>query len=538
MGSDKSIIVPALDTKVAVRFLFCVSLKILPEAAPLLVGQRVYHKQKSSMNDQTKSLHRSISPGLCLFFAALAILPPAQIRAQSLGSAESFAALGATTVTNTGTTHVNGNVGVSPGTGITGFPPGQIANGAIHANDSTASQAHASLGTAYTAFAGLTSPPANNLSGADLGGMTLAPGVYRYNNSATLGARLTFDAQGDAAARFVVQIGTTLITSGTSSVVLINGANARNVFFQVGSSATLGAGSSFIGNILAYTSVTTVSGSTVTGRLLAVNGAVTMDTNDVTMPMLSTAGGKADFDGDKDGDFVFENLQNGQHMIWLLNNGQYQTGVSLPTLATAWQIASAADFNADGYADLIWQNLTTGQRTIWLMKNGQFQDIVELPVVELSWQIASAADFNADGYADLVWQNLTTGQRTIWFLKNGVLQGGYVLGTVETAWQIAGAADFNADGHADLVWQNLATGQRSIWFLKNGQQQSGVFLSSVDTAWRIVGAADFDADGHADLVWEYGNSSWRTIWLMKNGVFQSSVDVQRTTGNNWKIAVH
>jgi len=208
-------------------------------------------------------------------------------KAQSLGSAENFAVLGASTVTNTGASTINSSVGVSPGSAITGFPPGIIINGGLHAADATATQAHADYAAAYTAFAGLVSPPANDLSGADLGGKTLTPGVYRYATSATSSGVLTLDAKNDPSARFVIQIGTTLITSGSSSVVLINGADARNVYFQVGTSATLGSGSSFIGNILAYASVTTVSGTTVTGRLLALTGAITLDTNNVTSPGLT-----------------------------------------------------------------------------------------------------------------------------------------------------------------------------------------------------------------------------------------------------------
>jgi hypothetical protein len=240
------------------------------------------------MTNRINSLRLGLVPGLFLAFTTLASLGT-QVRAQSLGSAENFAVLGASTVTNTGTSHINSSVGVSPGSAITGFPPGIITNGALHAADATATQAHADLATAYTAFAGLASPPANNMSGTDLGGKTLTPGVYRYDTSATSDGLLTFDAQNDPNARFVIQIGTTLITSSSSSVVLINGADARNIYFQVGTSATLGSGSSFIGNILAYATVTTVSGTTLTGRLLALTGAVTLDTNNVTSPGLTPA---------------------------------------------------------------------------------------------------------------------------------------------------------------------------------------------------------------------------------------------------------
>lgn len=192
-------------------------------------------------------------------------------------------------MTNTGVSHFSSNVGVAPGSAITGFPPGIITNGALHQADAVATQAHADLATAYTNFAGLVSPPANDLTGADLGGKTLRPGVYHYATEATSNGLLTFDAQNMPNARFVIQIGTTLITSSSSSVALINGADARNIYFQVGSSATLGSGSTFIGNILAYASITTVSGTTLTGRLLALNGAVTLDTNNVTSPGLTPA---------------------------------------------------------------------------------------------------------------------------------------------------------------------------------------------------------------------------------------------------------
>jgi hypothetical protein len=243
------------------------------------------------MSNRATPLRLGLVPGFLLSFAALAIFT-ASATAQSLGTAETFAVLGASTVTNTGTSNIVGNVGVSPGSAITGFPPGVITNGALHAADATATEAHADLAAAYTAFAGLTSPPANNLSGMDLGGRTLTPGVYHCDVEATWSSgALTLDAQNDPNARFVIQIGTTLITPSSSSVVLINGADAKNVFFQVGTSATLGSGSSFNGNILADASITAVGSTTVTGRLLAVVGAVTLDTNNVTGtgPILSPA---------------------------------------------------------------------------------------------------------------------------------------------------------------------------------------------------------------------------------------------------------
>src|ERR1700738_4024957 len=156
------------------------------------------------MKNRTASTRLGLVPGLLIALAALVFA--SQLKSQSLGSAENFAVLGASTVTNTGTSHITSNVGVSPGSAITGFPPGIITGSGLHANDSVATQAHADFATAYNEFLGLASPPADVLTGADLGGKTLTPGVYHYDTSATSNGLLTFDAQNDPKARFVIKI--------------------------------------------------------------------------------------------------------------------------------------------------------------------------------------------------------------------------------------------------------------------------------------------------------------------------------------------
>jgi hypothetical protein len=195
-----------------------------------------------------------------------------------LGTASAFAVLAGSTVTNTGPTVVNGDIGVSPGTAITGFPPG-TGTGTIHSADAVAGQAQSDTTTAYNDAASRT--PAVTVSG-DLGGLTLTSGVYKSGSSLGLTGDVTLDAQGDSSAVFIFQAGSTLTTASSSRVVLANGADACNVFWQIGSSATLGTNSSFKGTILALTSITLTTGVTVDGRALARNGAVTMDTNTVT----------------------------------------------------------------------------------------------------------------------------------------------------------------------------------------------------------------------------------------------------------------
>ncbi|MET3370231.1 UNVERIFIED_CONTAM: hypothetical protein ABIE34_003499 [Jeotgalibacillus campisalis] len=202
----------------------------------------------------------------------------------NLGTATSYSVLAATTVTNTGPTTLQRDLGLSPGTAITGFPPG-IAAGTTHAADAVALQAQSDLTTAYNNAAG--QPLTATVSG-DLVGQTLVEGVYKSTSSLALSGQLTLDGQGNPASVFVFQVASTLITASASSIIFINGAQACNVFWQVGSSATLGTASSFKGSILALTSITAQTNAVVEGRLLARNGQVSLDTNVVTTPACVT----------------------------------------------------------------------------------------------------------------------------------------------------------------------------------------------------------------------------------------------------------
>ena len=200
----------------------------------------------------------------------------------NLNTVAPFAVLAGSTVTNTGPTTVTGDLGVGPGSAVTGFGPGTVV-GTMHLGDPTAAQAQADLTVAYNDAAGRTLCPVS-VSG-NLGGLTLAPGLYKSTTSLEISSgNLTLDAKGNTKAVFIFQMATTFTTSAGRQVILTNGAKASNVFWQVGSSATLGTTTIFKGNIMAYQAVTLKTGATLDGRALARVAAVALDTNTVTKP--------------------------------------------------------------------------------------------------------------------------------------------------------------------------------------------------------------------------------------------------------------
>ena len=197
--------------------------------------------------------------------------------APDLGSAASFVGLAHETFTNTGSGVYYGNVGVYPGTSVTGFPPGEVRRGAIYRGGAVPTQAQLDATSANTAL-GLQNCN-TDLTSHDLGGMTLQPGVYCFDTSAQLTGDLVLDALGNPNAVWIFKTGSTLTTGTGATVRVINGGQALNVFWKIGSSATLGTATRFIGTIIAAQSITLVTGASLLGRALALNGAVTMDTN-------------------------------------------------------------------------------------------------------------------------------------------------------------------------------------------------------------------------------------------------------------------
>lgn len=246
----------------------------------------------------TKKLALPLMLALACASAAADVIPP-------LGVAQQFAVLGAEAVTNTNATTLHGDLGVSPGSSITGADSITFASGGeIHQTDSTALQAQADARSAYTALAALTG--AVDLSGSDLGTLgVLNPGVYSFSSTAQLTGTLTLDFANDPSGIFVFQIGSSLTTASDSVISAINGTSSNGIYFQVGSSATLGSGSDFAGNILAQQSITFESAANIAcGRALALTGLVSMigntisnDCNAYGGPGLASDFGSAGFSG-------------------------------------------------------------------------------------------------------------------------------------------------------------------------------------------------------------------------------------------------
>jgi hypothetical protein len=238
----------------------------------------------SSFNFSTS--RKKIKAVFALILLASVFCNPSRAVTVNLGSAAGFAVLAGSAITNTGATTITGDVGVFPGSSMTGFGTVTL-NGTNQAGNSITQQAKTDLTAAYIDAAGRTATTTYNTK-FDLGGLTLLSGVYNTPKSFSLTGSLTLDGLGNPNAVWIFQAATTLTTSSNSSMVLINGAQASNVFWQVGSSATLGTGSVLFGDILALTSITMNTGATLGGSALARNGAVTLDNNTLSASLVST----------------------------------------------------------------------------------------------------------------------------------------------------------------------------------------------------------------------------------------------------------
>lgn len=227
-----------------------------------------------------KQLKRKISIILMLLLVFILSAPVVSNAADmpvNLGTASGFSLLAGSTITNIGTTSIAGNVGLHPGTAFSGQDTA-VVGGTIHLADAVALQAKNDFFAAYTEV----SNRAGNGIGAELGGSTMTPGVYSASTNIQITGTLTLDGQNNNDSIFIFKAGSTLTTASSSKIELINGANPNNIFWQVGTSATLGTNSEFKGTILAMQSVTATTGADIVGRLMAMDGAITLDNNSIS----------------------------------------------------------------------------------------------------------------------------------------------------------------------------------------------------------------------------------------------------------------
>jgi hypothetical protein len=236
-----------------------------------------------------RSRRYSISIGISALIIGANSISALASTAPGLGTAATYAILAGTTVTNTGNSVIVGSVGISPGSACTGLPapctgggPGTVSGGTIHAGDAAALQAQTDLTAAYGVAA---SSPCNSTSLAPWGGQTLTPGTYCQTTSPTISGNLILSGNGV----FIFKTGSTLVTAPGATVSVINGAQPCNVFWQVSSSATLDTTTTFVGTIMALTSITINNGATIQGRALARNGQVSLINDHITAPTSCSA---------------------------------------------------------------------------------------------------------------------------------------------------------------------------------------------------------------------------------------------------------
>jgi hypothetical protein len=263
--------------------------------------------------------------------AAASLAFPSLVVASSpaprLGTAANFSVLAGSTVTNTGKSVVIGEIGLSPGTSVTGFPPGR---GSYEFADAAVRQAKADLGRAFVDARNAT--PATNLSGKDLGNLVLHPGTYQFSSSAELTGTLTLRGRGV----YIFKVGSAITTASGSRVVLEDGAQSCSLFWQIGSSATFGSGTRFAGTVMAQSSITMVTGASLVGRAEARVGAVTLDDNRISPPTggcsgggTTSSGGSTKGSGTSSGGSGIGVPNTGADVPWLLGGGLLVGGLLL-----------------------------------------------------------------------------------------------------------------------------------------------------------------------------------------------------------------
>lgn len=256
----------------------------------------------------------------------------------------------------------------------------------------------------------------------------------------------------------------------------------------------------------------------------------------LTFPGLLAAMTPHDINGDMTSDIVWRNQSSGKNYAYQMSQLKLQTGHSLQSVATDWQIAAVADFNQDNKADLLWRNKKTGLNYLFLMDGFTHQSIL-LNQIATDWQVAAVDDFDGDGQADIWWRNSNSGASYIHFVNNGKVSNVKYINTVaDQNWQIAGSGDFDNNGAADIIWRNLNTGQNAIYLMQNGAILNAKVINSVPSQdWQIVGIADFNQDQNADLLWRNLSTGLNYLYFLNGTQVINSKALNTVTDTDWQV---
>jgi Ca2+-binding RTX toxin-like protein len=278
----------------------------------------------------------------------------------------------------------------------------------------------------------------------------------------------------------------------------------------------------------------TVAGPEGTDTLTTVERLVFSD-----QTVVIRASPVADFSGEGNGDFLWQNTTTRQAAVWLMNGQSVTSGSAVGgTPGVGWAVKSSGDFNGDGKSDIVWQNTNTRQAVVWLM-NGL--SVTSGSVVggtpNAGWQIIGSGDFDGDTKSDILWQNTTSRQAAVWLMNGlGVTGGGVVGGVPNAGWVVKGSGDFNGDGKSDILWQNTTTRQAAVW-LMNGLGVAGgsVIGSAPNAGWVVKGSGDFNGDGKSDILWQNTNTRQAAVWLMNGLTVTGGGVVGGTPNAGWNV---